>query len=153
MFFHPSFSTVTPKMWSLAQKKFNRWSWWVFKLRFPYQAFHANKPGILGRCFPPGPAPHTRLHQGRIKPLQSNQPQNLFVILISSYHSMEKSAFHQCQDSAYQTNAHSRSYLKPHCQSPGKCTHRLYRTGTVPQINRYIASPYSFHWLGRLHRY
>lgn len=105
-------------MWSLAQKKFNRWSWWVFKLRFPYQAFHANKPGILGRCFPPGPAPHTRLHQGRIKPLQSNQPQNLFVILISSYHSMEKSAFHQCQDSAYQTNAHSRSYLKPHCQSP-----------------------------------
>lgn len=112
-------------MWSLAQKKFNRWSWWVFKLRFPYQAFHANKPGILGRCFPPGPAPHTRLHQGRIKPLQSNQPQNLFVILISSYHSMEKSAFHQCQDSAYQTNAHSRSYLKPHCQSPGKCTHTL----------------------------
>lgn len=112
-------------MWSLAQKKFNRWSWWVFKLRFPYQAFHANKPGILGRCFPPGPAPHTRLHQGRIKPLQSNQPQNLFVILISSYHSMEKSAFHQCQDSAYQTNAHSRSYLKPHCQSPGKCTQTL----------------------------
>lgn len=128
-------------MWSLAQKKFNRWSWWVFKLRFPYQAFHANKPGILGRCFPPGPAPHTRLHQGRIKPLQSNQPQNLFVILISSYHSMEKSAFHQCQDSAYQTNAHSRSYLKPHRQSPGKCTHRLYWTGTVPQIKSVYRFP------------
>ena len=63
-------------MWSVALK-FNRWSRWDFKRHFHTRHSRLIKGGIV-RIFCPWVCTHTirgRVHSGRIKPLQRNQPQ------------------------------------------------------------------------------
>lgn len=146
-FFIHLFSTVTPKMWSLAQKKFNRWGWWVFKLGFPYQAFHANKPGILGRYFPPGPAPTPDFTRGGLSHYRAI---NLKPSL--SFWSVPITQWKKVHSISVKTVPTKQMHIPEVTWNPTVKAqvnaHRLCRTGAVPQIKSVYRFPKLFPLIG-----